>query len=501
MIQNDEDRPWKDFQGILPDEVWQQFEKIGPTAYPHQFEFINYCLSPNSAPIIGLRSLTGSGKTLCFQALLYANFKKDLQYFQMRQLKQKDGSIKDARVLFPYAIVLGQTIYLKQHEENFMKYLPDSLRGENGLTFQTFFAFGKDKGYQIEENKIEEAKANTLLCHPSKLKVAIQQRIFNASNLRYLIIDEADQLLSKDENNVARGDTLRIISFILGQTQNSNFQIIFVSATLKEKEIQELIQECVDNNFKEDKKIDKRFYDDSLGFKEVKFDLKMLPAAFTEQIAPYEITHYYIESNEPQEKTLVEILKQIFEDMQEAQVMIFFNSKVETGKIKNALLADQQMEFIVKQDYIIDCTGDTDQVKREEVRQEFLSGKKRILFCTDVLQRGLDFRKVRAIIHYSLPIDAAQQFKPESYFQRSGRTGRAKDEGVVVRCFSQYSSISKIQDIIIQSRIIYEGFKKGYEIKLIYIIKQIKKNRLKQKFQINLCVLYNQQISFIVVFT
>lgn len=52
--------------------------------------------------------------------------------------------MKEGRVLYPYSIVLGQTVYLKQHEENFTKYLPDRLQND-GLKFQTFYAFTKDQ--------------------------------------------------------------------------------------------------------------------------------------------------------------------------------------------------------------------------------------------------------------------------------------------------------------------------------------------------------------------
>lgn len=59
-----------------------------------------------------------------------------------------------------------------------------------------------------------------LLCHPSKLMVGIKMRILNFSRLRYLIIDEADQLLDKNPQNATRAEVQNIISFIIGQTAN-----------------------------------------------------------------------------------------------------------------------------------------------------------------------------------------------------------------------------------------------------------------------------------------
>ena len=58
-----------------------------------------------------------------------------------------------------------------------------------------------------------------------------------------------------------------------------------------------------------------------------------------------------------------------------------------------------------------------------------------ILLCSDMLDRGVDFRKVRLVIHYGLPLTPARKFDDRRYDQRSGRTGRAQDEGVVLTIF------------------------------------------------------------------
>lgn len=56
-----------------------------------------------------------------------------------------------------------------------------------------------------------------LLCHPSKIMAAIKTGVFNCKNLRYLIIDEADDLLKDDPANMARRDIKDILSFMMGQ--------------------------------------------------------------------------------------------------------------------------------------------------------------------------------------------------------------------------------------------------------------------------------------------
>lgn len=67
------------------------------------------------------------------------------------------------------------------------------------LCRKTKYAQSKyQKQFDIAENRIEEANCQVYFCHPSKILVAIKKGIMNFRNLRYLIIDEADDLLRKD---------------------------------------------------------------------------------------------------------------------------------------------------------------------------------------------------------------------------------------------------------------------------------------------------------------
>ncbi|CAD8166947.1 unnamed protein product [Paramecium pentaurelia] len=470
MDQNPEqDRDWDDLKGVLADDIINKFKEVGPKVYAHQYEFMNYCLGQDinlQSPVIALRSQTGSGKTLCFQSLIYQEFKdKNQKISEQKQIKQKDNTMKEVRMLYPYTIVLGQTIYLKQHEEYFRKHLPERLKNQN-LKFQTFFAFTKDNQFQqVKENRIEDADCQVYLCHPSKMLVGLKNRIINVSNLRYLIIDEADQLLEKNEQNQARIETMQLIQFILGQTNNQSYQIIFVSASLKPEEIQSFIKECVQNNIDANKKVDTRFlHKDEDDIQEVICNLRVIPS-IQQQISPYTIVHMYKEAVEQPEQILVDLLKDVFDKFTEAQVMIFFNKKTIVNELINLFKKSQKLEYIVKNNWIGECTGDTNQVDRETVRKEFKDGKKKILLCTDVLQRGMDFRKVRVIIHYGLPITPAGEFKQESYYQRSGRTGRAKDEGVVVSLLLDEDIKQKRQEKLVETLVMNNSKIQKYDQK------------------------------------
>ncbi|KQM12027.1 hypothetical protein AOA80_04865 [Methanomassiliicoccales archaeon RumEn M1] len=67
--------------------------------------------------------------------------------------------------------------------------------------------------------------------------------------------------------------------------------------------------------------------------------------------------------------------------------------------------------------------GDLTQARREKVLSDFRSGKIMVLIATDVAARGLDIEGVTHVINYDIPDS------PETYVHRIGRTGRAGKEG------------------------------------------------------------------------
>lgn len=68
--------------------------------------------------------------------------------------------------------------------------------------------------------------------------------------------------------------------------------------------------------------------------------------------------------------------------------------------------------------------GDMSQAARDDVMRRFRRKQYSLLVATDVAARGLDVKELTHVINYNLP-DA-----PEVYIHRSGRTGRAGNEGL-----------------------------------------------------------------------
>jgi len=74
--------------------------------------------------------------------------------------------------------------------------------------------------------------------------------------------------------------------------------------------------------------------------------------------------------------------------------------------------------------------GDLSQAKREQVMKRFRDAEIQLLIATDVAARGLDVEGVTHVFNYDIPQDA------ESYVHRIGRTGRAGMTGLAITFYS-----------------------------------------------------------------
>ena len=107
---------------------------------------------------------------------------------------------------------------------------------------------------------------------------------------------------------------------------------------------------------------------------------------------------------------------QIIIDEGYKRVMIFCNTKYNTGMLANQL---------ARLNFNVDCLhGDLSQAERNRIMTRFKAGEIDVLVATDVAARGIDVSDVDAVINYDVPGDN------EHYTHRIGRTGRAKKEGV-----------------------------------------------------------------------
>ncbi len=240
---------------------------------------------------------------------------------------------------------------------------------------------GASIGEQIRELK---RGIHIVVATPGRLIDLIERKAINLENIKYIVLDEADEML----NMGFRED----IEFILGNTPNRNSIWLF-SATMPP----------------EVKQVSKRFM--------------TTPAEITigkMNAANVNIDHqYYVTSGVNRYQTV----KRIIDFNPGIYGIIFTRTKADAQHIT---------ESLIREGYDIEALhGDLTQAQRDKVMARFREKSLQLLIATDVAARGIDVQGITHVINYELPDD------PEVYTHRSGRTGRAGNSGVCISIVTQ----------------------------------------------------------------
>ncbi|GAA4452497.1 MAG: DEAD/DEAH box helicase [Chitinophagaceae bacterium] len=337
---------------------------------PIQQKVIPTLLSQPS-DIIGLAQ-TGTGKTAAFGLPL-------LHYI--------DTSVKDIQ-----ALVLSPTRELcMQIQNEFDKY------GQHIDHFRSVAVYGGVPiGGQIREIK---SKPQVIVATPGRLIDLLERKAISLENVRYVVLDEADEML----NMGFRED----IDIILKTTPSREFTWLF-SATMSN----------------EVRGIAKRF------MKEWK-ELSVTVANTTNE----NIDHQYYITNH---HNRFETLQRLLDFAPGIYGIIFTRTKQDCQEIA---------ERLMKQGYHVSpLHGDMDQKMRSKVMERFKNRTLQAIVATDVAARGIDVNDITHVINYELPDD------PEVYTHRSGRTARAGKSGICMSIVTprEISSIRNIERIVKQ---------------------------------------------------
>jgi len=143
-----------------------------------------------------------------------------------------------------------------------------------------------------------------------------------------------------------------------------------------------------------------------------------------------------------------EVLKRIADSNPNIYGISFCRTRRETKEVANKLMHDGYNADTIH--------GDLSQTQRDEVMEKFRKKRLQILVATDVAARGLDVTNLTHIINYNLPDD------PEVYIHRSGRTGRAGKSGVSIaiihtRDMRKIKNIEKLGGISFTKKLVPSG--------------------------------------------
>lgn len=236
------------------------------------------------------------------------------------------------------------------------------------------------KSYEDQVAEIN-AGAQVIVGTPGRLIDLSKQKLLDLSNIRFMVLDEADEMLDLG--------FLPDVEKLFAYTPDGRQTMLF-SATM--------------------------------------------PGTIVSMARKYQNRPVHIRTNDPDEghtkadiKQFIyrahsldkdEVVGRILQAEGRGKTVIFTKTKRQASKVSE--------ELIDRGFNACSLHGDMTQEAREKSMAAFRAGKKDILVATEVAARGIDVDDVTHVINYTIPEDE------KAYLHRVGRTGRAGRTGIAV---------------------------------------------------------------------
>ena len=338
----------------LEDPILKAIDKQGYTnPTPIQEQAIPILL--NGHDLLGVAQ-TGTGKTAAFGIPILNHLLKENNTVGKRKIK---------------ALVVTPTRELAiQIAESFTAY------GQFTNLRNTVIFGGVKQSKQVASL---QQGVDILVATPGRLLDLMNQGYISFSNLKYVVLDEADQMLDMGFIH----DVKKIIAKLPPKRQS-----LFFSATMP-KSIVDLSQKMLGD------------------FKRVTIKPQQATAEKVEQGI-----YFVSKNNKP--KLLIHLLEGRSSD----SVLVFSRTKHGANKIVKVLDKANIKSAAIH--------GNKSQLQRQKALGAFKDGSLKVLIATDIAARGIDVDDLALVINYDLPNVS------ETYVHRIGRTGRASASGIAL---------------------------------------------------------------------
>ncbi|CNC49452.1 ATP-dependent RNA helicase DeaD [Yersinia frederiksenii] len=314
---------------------------------PIQLECIPHLL--NGRDVLGMAQ-TGSGKTAAFGLPLLHNIDPELKA--------------------PQVLVLAPTRELAIQVAEALTSFSKDIKGVNVVAL-----YGGQR-YDVQLRALRQGP-QVVVGTPGRLLDHLKRGTLNLSNLKGLVLDEADEML--------RMGFIEDVENILAQIPAEHQTALF-SATMPEAI----------------RRITRRFMKEP---QEVRIQSSVTTRPDISQV------YWKVGGGYRKNEALVRFLEA--EDFDAA--IIFVRTKNATLEVAEALERSGYSSAALN--------GDMNQALREQTLERLKDGRLDILIATDVAARGLDVERISLVVNYDIPMDS------ESYVHRIGRTGRAGRAG------------------------------------------------------------------------
>jgi ATP-dependent RNA helicase DeaD len=234
------------------------------------------------------------------------------------------------------------------------------------------------QGYGVQLSALRRG-VHIVVGTPGRIMDHLDKRTLDLSELKYLVLDEADEMLKMG--------FAEDVEVILASTPATK-QVALFSATMPAP-IRRLSAKYLNNP------------------QEITIERTTTTAA--------NITQRYLVVSYSQK---VDALTRILEVENFEAMIVFTRTKNDTEAVAEKLRARGFAATAIN--------GDVAQVQRERIIKQLREGNLDILVATDVAARGLDVDRISHVVNFDIPIDT------ESYVHRIGRTGRAGRSGSAI---------------------------------------------------------------------
>ena len=293
----------------------------------------------------------------------------------------------DIRIKQPQVLVLSPTrelaLQITGEMNKYAKYT-------EGIVIAAVFG-GASMSDQIRLLK----KANIVVGTPGRIMDHLRRRTLDLRNIKLVVLDEADEMLSMG--------FIEDIQTILLQAPSERQTALF-SATMPPEII----------------KISKEF---------LKNPKVVNVMQESDNQADIEQTFYYV----PRDKK-ADAMYLLLRYANAGRTMVFCNTKSMVDELTTKLCAQGFKATGLH--------GDMTQPVRNQVMQRFRNGSIEVLVATDVAARGIDVDDVETVINFDIP----QTF--EYYIHRIGRTGRAGKKGVSQTLVTNGKQVSTLRSLM-----------------------------------------------------
>ena len=297
---------------------------------------------------------TGTGKTLAFL----------IPIFEKINLEKREMQ----------AIILAPTHELVVQIESQIKLLATN----SHMDIKSLSIMG-ESNIEKQIKKLKEIKPHIIIGSPGRILDLIKKRKITAHTIKTIVLDEADNLLSKNKPV--------IIKDIIKSTMKDR-QLMFFSASIN-KETLNLAKTLVK-------------------------DVEIIKIENKSEINP-KIEHICILGSL---RDRFENLRKLLAAEQPQRAIVFVNNNTDLRQINEKLQYHK-----VKSTAIY---GNASKEERQRALDAFRRGKCNVLVSSDLSARGLDIPEVSHIISLDFPVN------PDEYLHRAGRTARGNNSGVSV---------------------------------------------------------------------